>query len=86
MQAPQYNAPPPDPTVTALNAKAMAADQQATQMTAQIDTASLMARYGTRLAMAGSTSTPAPAPVTTAPQEYPGASGIIPFGAVRTVG
>lgn len=58
MQAPQYQAPPPDPTVTALNAKAQADDIAATQTTAQIDTASLMARYGTRLAMAGNSNVP----------------------------
>lgn len=58
MDAPQYQAPPPDPTVTALNAKAQADDLTATQNTASIDTASLMARYGTRLAMAGTSNLP----------------------------
>lgn len=53
MEAPQYQAPPPDPTVTAVAAKAQADDITAMQNTAGIDTASLMARYGTRLAMAG---------------------------------
>jgi hypothetical protein len=55
MQAPTYQAPPEDPTVTALKAKAQADDMTALQNTAGIDTASLMARYGTRLAMAGAT-------------------------------
>lgn len=54
MEAPKYTPPPTDPTVTALNEKAQADDLKALQGTAQIDTASLMARYGTRLAMAGS--------------------------------
>lgn len=54
MKAPQYQAPP-DPALTALNAKAQADDVTALQQTAQIDTASIMARYGTRLAMAGTT-------------------------------
>ena len=58
MDAPQYQAPPPDPTVTALNAKAQSDDIAATQQTAQLDTASLMARYGTRLAMAGASNIP----------------------------
>lgn len=62
-QVPTYQAPPPDPTVTALNAKAQADDIAAMQTTAQIDTASLMARYGTRLAMAGGTTSPLAAPV-----------------------
>lgn len=53
MDAPQYQAPPPDPTLTALDAKAKADDLTALQNTAQIDTASVMARYGTRVAMAG---------------------------------
>lgn len=57
MDAPQYQAPPPDPTVTAAAAKAQADDITAMQNTAGIDTASLMARYGTRLAMAGAAGT-----------------------------
>jgi len=67
MDAPQYNAPPPDPTVTALADKAQSDEVKATQQTAQIDTASLMARYGTRLAMAGASNAPlavTPPPVT----------------------
>lgn len=58
MQAPQYQAPPPDPAVTALAAKAQADDLSATQQSASIDTASLMARFGTRLAMAGAAGQP----------------------------
>ena len=58
MQAPKYEAPPTDPAITALGAKAQADDLSALQNTASIDTASLMARYGTRLAMAGGSSQP----------------------------
>lgn len=53
MQAPQYQAPPEDPSITALKAKAQGDDVAALQDRDQIDTAALMARYGTRLAMAG---------------------------------
>lgn len=66
MDAPKYQAPPPDPTVTALNAKAQADDITALEGTAQIDTASIMARYGTRLAMAGAT--PQGSPLTAVPR------------------
>jgi len=58
MQAPQYQQPPIDPTVAALDAKAKADDITAMQQTAQMDTASIMARYGTRTAMAGSMAAP----------------------------
>jgi len=58
MDAPKYTAPPPDPTVTALNQKAQQDDIAALQDKSSIDTASLMARYGTRLAMAGNTASP----------------------------
>lgn len=53
MQAPQYQQPAIDPTVTALNVKAQQDNLTALQDTAGIDTAAIMARYGTRLAMAG---------------------------------
>lgn len=53
VDAPKYNPPPPDPSITALNAKAQSDDVAALEQTSQIDTASIMARYGTRLAMAG---------------------------------
>lgn len=53
VDAPKYEAPPPDPTITALNERAKQDDMLAQQSTARIDTAALMARYGTRLAMAG---------------------------------
>lgn len=75
MQAPKYEAPPPDPNIAALNAKTQADDIAAAQTNAQIDTASLMARYGTRLAMAGANQTASPLAIapTVAPQ----------FGAMR---
>lgn len=53
MEAPKYQAPPPDQTITALEAKSKAADITATSATAGIDTASLMARFGTMAAMNG---------------------------------
>lgn len=65
MQAPKYQAPPTDPTVAALSSTAQADDIAATQRTAQIDTSSLMARYGTRLAMGGAVSSPLVAAPTT---------------------
>lgn len=58
MQAPTYQQPPTDPAITALGQKAQADDLSAMQTTSQIDTASLMARYGTRLAMAGAAGQP----------------------------
>lgn len=58
MDAPQYQAPPEDLAITPLRQKAQQDDIAAAQTTAQIDTASIMARYGTRLAMAGSYQVP----------------------------
>lgn len=58
MDAPTYTPPPPDPAVTALKEQAKTDQIASLQDTASIDTASLMARYGTRLAMAGATSSP----------------------------
>lgn len=67
MDAPKYQAPPPDPTLTALSTSAQASDARALQDTAQIDSASLMARYGTRLAMAGTSPQGSPLAVVPAP-------------------
>jgi hypothetical protein len=53
MDAPKYNPPPVDPAIAALADKSQQDNVAAMQQTASIDTASLMARYGTRLAMAG---------------------------------
>lgn len=47
---------PTDPTLDAEAAQAQQAKMMALQSQAQGDTASLMARYGTRLAMSGATS------------------------------
>lgn len=58
MEAPKYTPPPTDPTVTALGERAKQDDIAALQDKSSIDTAALMARYGTRLAMAGNTATP----------------------------
>lgn len=66
---PQYVAPPPDPQAEALKAQTQKDQIAAIQDTVKIDTASLMARYGTRLAMAQSngasagTVTPSTAPL-----------------------
>lgn len=46
-------APPPDPSLAIQANQAANANNAATQDTAGIDTASLMARYGTRLALGG---------------------------------
>lgn len=68
MDAPKYQAPPVDPAITTLNAKAQADDVTALQQTASIDTASIMARYGTRLAMAGAAGSATPgAPLAVTP-------------------
>ena len=64
MDAPKYEAPPPDPTVTALNARADADRTASLQNTATMDTSTLMARYGTQLALANSVT---PNPVTQSP-------------------
>lgn len=66
MDAPKYQQPQTDPTVAALQDRATVDDHAALQNTASIDTASLMARYGTRLAMAG-TSTGSPLAVVPPP-------------------
>jgi hypothetical protein len=65
MDAPQYQQPPIDPSIAAVSAKAQADDVTALQQTSQIDTASIMARYGTRLAMAGAM--PQASPLSVAP-------------------
>lgn len=66
--APQYQPPPIDPMVASLDAQAATADQTAMQNQAQMDTASIMSRYGTRLAMAGTTGGSAPgAPLAVTP-------------------
>jgi hypothetical protein len=62
---PQYQQPPLDPQFLALQQQAQNDQIAATQQTVQMDSASLMARYGTRLALAnaagggGATATPA---------------------------
>jgi hypothetical protein len=53
MEAPKYQASPEDPEITAVKERSKQDDLAALQETAQIDTASIMARYGTRLALAG---------------------------------
>lgn len=66
---PQYVQPPPDQQQIALQQQTQNDQIEAIKTTAQMDTASLMARYGTRLAMAQSggasagTVTPATAPL-----------------------
>lgn len=53
MDAPTYKAPPEDPEITAVKERSKQDDLAALQETTQIDTAAIMARYGTRLALAG---------------------------------
>ena len=48
---PQYNLPPPDPLLAQLSSQAGADNLAAMQLQAKQDTASVMARYGTRLAL-----------------------------------
>lgn len=64
---PEYKPPAPDPQQIALQKQADNDQIAALRVTAQMDTASLMARYGTRLAMAqaggASAVTPATAPL-----------------------
>ncbi len=57
MEAPTYTPPPPppaDPAIAEANARAQADQVTAAQQTAGIDSAALMARYGTTLALGGS--------------------------------
>lgn len=65
VEAPQYQAPPPDPNLKLLEDRAKAQDFEAAQARVQDETASLMARYGSRLAIAqatpGASNTVAPA-------------------------
>lgn len=56
MEAPTYQAPPPDPTVEALKKTADQDNIRALQDTAKIDTSSIMARFGTQFAMSGMSS------------------------------
>jgi hypothetical protein len=67
VDAPQYQPPPEDPAITALNAKAKSDDISALEDRSQIDTANIMARYGTRLAMAGAMPQGLPLTVTPPP-------------------
>lgn len=58
VDAPKYEAPPPDPATVALGERAKSDQLAALQNTARMDTATLMARYGTMLATAGTGITP----------------------------
>lgn len=50
---PTYTPPPVDPAVTAAQAQAQTASVNALMSQAQMDSASILARYGTQLSMAG---------------------------------
>lgn len=50
---PEYQQPKPDPLFQQLQAQSEADQQAALTNRAQIDTSAIMARYGTRLALAG---------------------------------
>jgi hypothetical protein len=56
MGIPKYKEPPPDPAFQLLQEQAKQQDIEALEARAQADTASMMARYGTRLALGGSSS------------------------------
>lgn len=56
MDAPQYKQPPLDPVFMQLMAQSQQQDIEAIQQRAQGDTASILARYGSNLARAQSTS------------------------------
>jgi hypothetical protein len=56
LDTPQYQKPAPSPEETALAQQTAQQNMQATQADARMDTARLMAIYGTRLVMAGGTS------------------------------
>lgn len=51
---PVFTPPPPDPTLAATSAAAEAASLASLHTEAQMDSASLLARYGTQLSMANS--------------------------------
>jgi hypothetical protein len=51
-QLPTYTPPPVDPNVAAVDAQAQAASVASLQTQAQMDSASLLARYGQQLSMA----------------------------------
>lgn len=53
---PQYQKPAPSPEEMALSQQTAQQNMQATQADARMDTARLMAIYGTRLVMGGGTS------------------------------
>lgn len=61
MEAPKYQQPALDPTLQALDAKTQSDNVAALQNTAAIDTASIAARYGTRVAMSAASVAGSPA-------------------------
>lgn len=69
MDAPTYSPPPPtqqvDPAVAAADASAQAADQAAMQTKAQMDTAAVMARYGTSVSLKAPETFQGSSPLTT---------------------
>ena len=90
-KAPQYQPPPEDPQTLALKQQAEQDDIAAGEARAQIDSASLMARYGTRLTLAAaggasgalpSVAAPQPSNILAALQNYRG--GGLPAVAAQT--
>lgn len=57
---PQYQPPPEDPQTVALRQRALADQTMAAQETARIDSASLLARYGTLVSVANAGAPTAP--------------------------
>lgn len=74
---PQYQPPSEDPQTTALKAKAEQDQIAATRETTRIDSASLLARYGTLVSVANAQAPGAPGNVPVAtPSAAPGSSGL----------
>lgn len=63
MGAPKYEQPPLDPAFAGLVQQTQQQNVEAIQTGLQHDTASLLARYGARLAMAGNASGPSSVPM-----------------------
>lgn len=55
MGIPKYKEPAPDPAMQMLEEQAKQQNIEALEARTQADTAAMMARYGTRLALAGTT-------------------------------
>lgn len=70
---PVYQPPPPDPQAVALQQQSTNDQTAAIQQNIQLDTSSLMARYGTRLALAGAAGAGGTAAMPSSPLAMPAA-------------